>query len=307
MTRILITGASGLLGVNLAFEAAGNHQVIGVVNENSLRTNAFETIQANLLNPGEIERILEVAQPDWVIHCAALANVDQCEREPNLAEKLNTDLPGKLSEYVSKGGARQLHVSTDAVFDGWHGNYSETDSPNPLSIYARTKLEGEYAVQRANPDAIIARVNLYGWSVSGTRSLAEFFYNNLYRGNEINGFTDVFFCPLYARDLGKIFLEMLAKKMNGLFHVISGECTSKYDFGVRIAKVFGFDPDLINPTTVTKAGLSAQRSPNLTLKSEKLSNALGKQLPGIDDGIYHFYQHYQEGFNQLLQEIQDIA
>ena len=94
-----------------------------------------------------------------------------------------------------------MHVSTDAVFDGQAAATTEQDTPNPLSIYARTKLDGERGVAEANPDAIIARVNLYGWSLSGRRSLAEFFFNNLSAGKRVKGFTDVYFCPLLANDL----------------------------------------------------------------------------------------------------------
>ena len=179
--RILITGASGLLGINLALEAANKHTIFGLVHNQPIHTEAFQVLHADLLAPGAVERIIEETQPDWVIHCAALANVDACEAEPAQAQKLNTEVPRKLAQYVARGGARLLYVSTDAVFDGQRGQYDEDDTPNPLSIYAQTKLDGERAVAQADPTAIIARVNLFGWSISGRRSLAEFFYYNLYK------------------------------------------------------------------------------------------------------------------------------
>jgi dTDP-4-dehydrorhamnose reductase len=144
-----------------------------------------------------------------VINCAALANLEACEAEPVLAGKLNSELPEKLAKYVARGGARLVHISTDAVFDGRLGGYREIDTPNPLSLYARTKLNGEQAVLAANSEAIVARVNLFGWSLSGKRSLAEWFFNNLSSGNSMLGFTDVFFCPLLANDLAKMLLMML--------------------------------------------------------------------------------------------------
>ncbi|MBN1454519.1 MAG: SDR family oxidoreductase, partial [Anaerolineales bacterium] len=229
--RILITGASGLLGLNLALEAAQNHHVIGCVNQRSIQTDAFEIIQADLLAPGAVEHVLNVARPDWIIHCAALANLEICEASPVLAEKLNSWLPAKLAQFVTRGGARLLHISTDAVFDGRRGNYLEEDPPGPQSVYARTKLHGEQAVAQVNPQAIIARVNFYGWSLGGQRSLAEFFYNNLSKGVRVPGFTDVFFCPLLVNDLAKILLDMLQAQLNGLYHVVSSQAISKYDFG----------------------------------------------------------------------------
>ena len=93
-----------------------------------------------------MERLLERTQPDWVIHCAALANLDACEADPLLAKQLNTELPHTLASHVARSGARLLHVSTDAVFDGLRGDYTEEDVPSPVGVYSRTKYGGELAV-----------------------------------------------------------------------------------------------------------------------------------------------------------------
>lgn len=298
--RILVTGASGLLGLNLALEAAREHTVFATVNRNTLNTSAFSVLQVDLLAPGAVERLLDQTQPEWVIHCAALANLDACEANPALAEKLNTELPRKLAAHVARGGARLVHVSTDAIFDGQRGDYSEEDSPNPLGVYAQTKLGGERAVTGANPDAIIARVNFYGWSLTGKRSLSEFFFYNLQAGKPVLGFTDVYFCPLLTNDLAHILIKMLEKGLGGIYHVVSSECISKYNFGVALAHKFGLDEDLISPSSVVQAGLKAARSPTLTLRTEKLSRALGNSLPGLSPGLERFYTLYQQGYPQML-------
>jgi dTDP-4-dehydrorhamnose reductase len=301
--RILVTGASGLLGLNLALEASQQHTVFGTVNAHKLTTSAFTVLQTDLLAPGSMERVLDETQPDWVIHCAALANVDACEANPALAVKLNSELPGKLARYVARGGARLVHISTDAVFDGERGEYSEQDRPNPLSVYARTKLEGERAVQEADAQSVIARVNLFGWSLSGKRSLAEWFFNNLQAGKQVMGFTDVYFCPLLENDLAHILLKMLAMKLAGLYHVVASEWFSKYDFGLTLARLFGFDEHLISPASLLEAGLLAARSPKLTLNVEKLSRDIGVSPPGIDEGLTRFYHLYQEGYPKKLKSM----
>jgi len=298
--RLLITGASGLLGLNLALEAAREHVVHGVVRSHPLGTQAFTVITADLLAPGALERVFDQAQPEWVIHCAALANVDACERAPALARRLNGELPGSLAALAARGGARLIHVSTDAVFDGRRGDYTEADRPNPLSHYARTKLAGERAVAEAYPEAIIARVNLFGWSLSGARSLAEFFFYNLGRGEVVNGFTDVYFCPLLASHLARLFLRMLALDLHGLYHVVSSQCLSKYEFGVALARQFGLDETLIMPTSVAESGLLATRSPRLTLRTDRLARALGAPPPPLAPGLKDFYTQYREGYPQKL-------
>ena len=306
--RILITGASGLLGLNLALEASGTsyhgqHTVYGVVNSQAIHTQAFTVIPCNLLAPGAVERLVDQTQPDWVIHCAALANLDACEADPALASELNTELPRKLAAYVSKGGARLVHISTDSVFDGARGNYHEEDTPNPLGVYSRTKLAGEFAVAEADPTAIIARVVLYGWSTTGKRSLAEFFFNRLSASQTCMGFTDVFFCPMLTNDLGQVLLKMLGSKLSGLYHASGSACTSKYDFGVRIARIFGFNENLIVPSSVNDSGLPAARSPKLTLDTSKLAAALGEPLPEYSAGLQKFFGQYLEGYPQMLQQM----
>jgi dTDP-4-dehydrorhamnose reductase len=302
--RVLVTGASGLLGINIALEARQDHTVIGLVNTHSLRNAPFEVLTGDLLTEGRIERLLEESHPDWVIHCAALANLEACESEPALAAQINTEVPRKLAVYVARGGARLLYVSTDAVFDGQRGDYSETDLPNPLSVYARTKLDGERAVMEADPQAIVARVNLFGWSLTGKRSLAEWFLNNLSAGNPVMGFTDVYFCPLLANHLAQILLEMLSRELNGLFHVVSSQCSSKYEFGVALARQFGLDEGLISPASVEQSGLKAARSPNLTLQNTKLTQALQRKIPGLSTGLMQFYTLYQQDFPKKIQEMQ---
>lgn len=303
--RVLITGASGLLGVNLALEAAKEHTVFGHVNRQRLKTNAFSITQGDLLAPGAVEKLVDDTRPDWVIHCAALANIDACEADPRQAHMVNTELPQQLAVYVARSGARLLYVSTDAIFDGSARQYTESDQPNPLSVYANTKLAGERLVAEANPEAIIARVNLFGWSTTGKRSLAEFFFQNLSADQSVMGFTDVHFCPLLANHLAQIMLNMLAIGLVGLYHVVSSECISKYDFGLRIARSFGFDESLIRPTSVRSAGLSAARSPNLVLDTSKLSHALGSKLPDVSAGLAHFTGLFHQGYPEFLKEMVD--
>lgn len=299
----MITGARGLLGLNLALQAAETHTVIGVDKLDILKPESFEMRQIDLAEPGAAARALDEVQPDWVIHCAALANVDACEDQPELAQRLNTELPGQLAAETTKRGMRLVHLSTDAVFDGYRGDYKEDDATHPLSHYAQTKLEGEQAVMAAAPSAIVARVNFFGWSQSGRRSLAEFFFYKLSQGKAVNGFEDVYFCPLLANHLADVLMEMLAKGLHGLYHVVSPEKLSKYEFGVRLAHTFGLDADLITAIPVAEAGLKAKRSQNLTLNTDKLTRDLGHPAPDVQGGLDGLYKLYQQGYPEKLKAL----
>ena len=300
MTRILITGASGLLGMNLCLQTWQTHSIIGV-DRSTLGGTPFELFRADLIQPGTVGRIIETLRPDAIIHTAANANIDACQSDPQGALYLNAVIPGQMAEACAKHDIPLLHISTDAVFDGnLSKTYIESDTTNPLSVYAHTKLAAEEQVRSANPQAIVARVNFFGWSLSGTRSLSEFFYNRLSAGQQCNGFTDVYFCPMFVGDLADTLLLMLEKNLSGLYHVVGSEALSKYDFGQRIARQFGFDPALVTPRSVEDSGLTAPRSHNLRLSIHKLSTALGMVIPAVSTGIEQFYTQAQEGYPQKM-------
>jgi dTDP-4-dehydrorhamnose reductase len=300
MTRILVTGASGLLGLNFAIQYQTAHQVMGVVNTHGLQNMSFAVVKTDLNNPRILKRLLVGAAPEVVIHAAAIANLEACEKNPALAQQVNADLPGELAKLTRELGMKMVHISTDAVFDGEQGNYEETDEPNPLSVYSRTKLEGEQQVMAANPEAVVARVNFFGWSLTGRRSLSEFFYNNLSAGKPMKGFTDVNFCPLQVNQLAETLMEMVSLDLKGIYHVVSKDSLSKYEFGCRIADQFGFDKGLIAPVSWQDGGLTARRSPNLTLNVDRLTAALGAPMPGIESGIRRFYQQHVDGYPEKI-------
>jgi dTDP-4-dehydrorhamnose reductase len=304
MTRILLTGASGLLGLNLAMAVDGKkHQVFGVANTTPLRWVGFKSIRAELTEPGSVERLLDEYQPQVILHCAALANVDDCEHRPEVAAAVNAHLPGQIAAAAKTRSIKMVHISTDAVFDGVRGDYLETDEPHPLSVYARTKLAGEQAVLAANEKALVARVNFYGWSVTGKRSLAEWFINHLAAHQQVNGFTDVHFCPMMVLDLVDTLMQAIDLDLSGLYHVVGAQKMSKFEFGRAIARKFGFDPELVRPASVLDGGLAAARSPNLTLNTGKIVAALGHPLPDFDAGLQKFYDQYRHGFPELLKNL----
>ena len=302
--RVLITGVSGLLGINLAMEAMREHEVIGV-DRGKLKSAPFHVLKADILKTDEIDSILDMTHPDCLINCAALANLEKCEEDPYQAKRLNTDLPSELATVCAKRNIQFLHLSTDSVFDGTNEEmYTEEDEPSPPGIYSQTKLDGERAVQQVNPQASIARVNFYGWSLGAKRSLAEFFVNNLSEGKNVNGFTDVIFCPLWVNHLSHILIEMLEKNLSGLYHVVGAQAMSKYQFGVEVARRFGLRENLISPQSVERSSLTAKRSHNLWLSTHKLSTDLGHEIPLFSTGLDGFYTQFQQGYPQKIRGYQ---
>lgn len=302
--RILITGASGLLGVNLALEAAKVHTVYGQINALPLKDAPFHQISGDLLEKNAVEKLIDTVEPDWVIHCAALADIDACEKEQDFARKLNTDLPGEFAR-ACKNKSKLVYISTDAVFDGTKDEYFEADTPNPLSTYARTKLDGEQAVLEIDPNAIVARINLFGWSLFGTRSLAEWFFYNLQTGRTVKGFTDVFFCTQLANDLADILFQMCSLNLTGLYHAVGADCVSKYDFALMIAEKLGASREMVQPVKVNDFGLQAIRSSNLRLSTSRLQKDIHIPVPRLSTGLARFFTQYQQGYPHFLRKMVD--
>jgi dTDP-4-dehydrorhamnose reductase len=301
MNRLLVTGASGLLGLNLALKSAeSGWDVTGWSGRRALARVPFSAEQVDLLDLVSIPARVAALSPDLIIHCAALADIDKAEQHPALAEKINTQVPEAIARAAKACGAQLIHISTDAVFDGQRGDYRETDAPNPISVYARTKLEGEQAVLAAYPQAVAARVNFYGWSPTGQRSLAEFFYTHLRSEQTMNGFTDVFFSPLYVGHLAELLLTIADRRLEGLYHVFCPQATSKYAFGVSIARLFELDESLINPSALQEIQAGTPRSLNLSMNTDKLQTALGTALPSEAEGLQAFYADWQSGLPDRL-------
>jgi len=307
VTRLLITGASGLLGLNLALAASTSHEVIGA-SRRALKATPFQAVQTDLTKSGAAGRLVEACHPEAVIHCAAAADVDYCERHPDEARRINVDAAERLAKECAGGGIRLVHLSTDAVFDGRKEEpYTESDTPRPQGVYAQSKLAGEQAVLQANPDAVVARVNFYGWSLSGQRSLGEFFVNTLRKGTRVKGFTDVTFCPMFVGHLSTLLLRLVKSGFHGLYHAVGAQAMTKFDFGRAIATQFGLDAGLVAPHSVDDSGLLARRSHSLRLDTNKLSTDLGVVLPDFSTGLREFHRQYLDGFPRRIQSHQQAG
>jgi len=244
--------------------------------------------------------VIASRRPEWVVHCAALTDVDACEGDPEAAFRLNRDMARTVAEAAWDSGAGLVHISTDAVFDGEGGPYREEDEPKPVNVYGRSKLEGEQAAAAAHARALIVRTNFYGWNAQPKHSLAEWFLERLGRGEETPGFVDVRITPILASDLALLVLKVMETGLRGTYHVGGGECVSKYEFGRMVAEVFGFDPGLVRPASVGEARLRARRPKRLCLDGSKAEQALAVRLPGVREGLERMKEELDQGVREAL-------
>ena len=186
MDKILITGGSGLLGSNLSKAATSKFEVFAVYHSNEVTGRDIKFLQADLTDNGDLEK-LEKIRPDAIVHCAALTDVDFCEKHPAEAYRQNCLASAHIAKIAQDVDASFIHISTDMVFDGQDGNYSEEAPPNPINHYGKSKLLAEQNVQSICPSACIIRTNIYGWNKRDKYSLAEWMLNKLSRSEELTG------------------------------------------------------------------------------------------------------------------------
>jgi dTDP-4-dehydrorhamnose reductase len=303
MTKVMITGASGLLGANLVLSAMNTHDVIAVCHEHPIRLPNHVVVEADLSIEDNVRDLFRKTSPDWVIHCAAATDVDRCQEDPDWALSLNRDMAGYVAEAARDRQARLIHISTDAVFDGAAAPYAEEDPAEPINVYGKTKLEGESVVSEMNADAAIIRCNIFGWNAREKHNLAEWFIHHLERDEACPGFTDVLISPILVNDLGDVLLQILDRGSSGIFHVGSKSCLSKYDFGVRLARVFGLDENLIQPVLSERAALKAPRPKDLCLKTQKIEGEINNRLPDVDECILAFHNLREIGYVERLKDL----
>jgi dTDP-4-dehydrorhamnose reductase len=277
----LITGASGFLGANLGLHLAGRARRIAVTRSGSTPSHFDEAISGDLVDVDAWVPHLITRRPDVIVHAGAMAAHQDCERAPELAHLINAEATESLASAADACGARFVYISTDAVFDGRRGHYAEDEIPSPTSVYGRTKLAGEERARRAT-DALIIRTNFFGWSPSGTRSILEFFVNELGAGNRVRGFTDFTTTSAYAPVLAETIEALVSGGATGTFHVTSPDALTKYAFGVAVADEFGLDSGLITPTN---ADIHPPRNGDISLDVSRAEAALGRSLPTQVEGI----------------------
>ena len=292
--RLLITGVSGLLGNNLARYFARTFDVLGLYNEHPVVIPGIRTERCDLLDFDAFRRAVDGFRPSAVIHCASLANVDHCESDPGLSERLNVDCTRSLVDSLHGVDTHLVYISTDSVYEGTKGRYSEEDAARPLNVYGRTKWEGEKPVLD-RPGGLVLRTNLFGWNIQDKKSLGEWILGELAAGRSIGGFRDAVFSTIYTMELARVIDVAIRRKLSGLYNCGSSDSCSKYEFALKIADRFGFDRRLIRPISIDDFEFRARRGKDLSFSTKKIEAALEYRMPTIDQSVDAFYKDYRCG------------
>lgn len=280
MARILVTGATGLLGTALTpMLMAQGHTVL----RHGHRSGA--DFNVDLCDRYATDRMLQAAQPECLIHLAALTNVDTCELDPNLAYQINVASVRNVCQslHAQNTGCHLIHVSTDQLYDG-PGPHAE-DALTIRNYYAFSKLASELAAS-AVPSSIV-RTNFFGRShCPGRSSFSDWLYHGLTRGEALSVFDDVLFSPLSIAALCALLEQLVRTRPSGIFNLGSNHGMSKADFAFAFAAALGLPTNRLTRTrSIDMPSLKARRPSDMRMDCRRIEKTLGICMPNLADEI----------------------
>jgi dTDP-4-dehydrorhamnose reductase len=291
--KILITGSNGLLGQKIVYACLGNYLnkvelVATARGENRLiEQNGYTYHSMDISSKIDTLEVIEKFQPEVVIHAAAMTNVDACETDKESCLINNVHAVEFIVEACNKIGAHLVHVSTDFIFDGLDGPYTEDAEPNPVSYYGWSKAEAEKIVkEKSDSWAILRTILVYGVADHMSRSNVVLWAKGaLEKGNSINVVDDQYRMPTLAEDLAEGCLLAATKKANGIFNISGPDYMNIFELVNRVADYFGLDKSIVHRTDSSGLNQPAKRPPRTGFDLSKSRSILGYKPRSFEEGL----------------------
>lgn len=290
--KILITGANGLLGQHLVklLLNTSAHEVIATSKSEPrfiIQDSRVHYYSLDITVGMAVNLLIEKLQPDTIIHCAALTQVDECELNPIKAWQVNVTATRFIVDAAKKISAFLIFVSTDFVFDGMHGPYREEDTVNPVSYYGSTKVAAEKAVAESGlPFTIVRTCLLYGNILAGTRTnIIAWVKENLEQDKKIKVVSDQWRTPTYIEDLAKGISLAAEKKAEGIFNISGNDFLSPYKMAIATAEFLGLDVSLIEKVDASVFTQAAKRPATTGFIIDKAKKILGFEPVSFKEGL----------------------
>ena len=285
MKRKLVVGASGQVGHQIA-AALGPENTIRTFRSNAPAGGITLDLGDLVDRPDEARRLVHEFEVDAVYCAAAMTHVDGCESAPDAAMRINCQAPAVLAGAAAEAHIPFVFFSTENIFDGTSGPYSEEFPASPLSVYGRTKWQGEMAVQKAHPGALILRTTVvYGFDPAEKNFLYSLRRAALER-RTVRAPIDQISTPTYNKDLALAAIRLVEARRNGVFHVCGRELLSRYDFAIAAIHAMGLNASFLTGVTTAELKQVAPRPLIAGLLTNKLKQALPDlRMHGVDEGV----------------------
>ena len=287
--KILILGANGFTGRRILRRLAPQHQIMACsLHPDILPEKGYEFRTLDVMDAEALGALLAEFRPEVMINASALSVVDYCEQHPEEAIAMNVTVVKHLSEYSEANACRLIHLSTDFVFDGTSAQaYQETDVPNPVNHYGKTKRWGEEAIGQACSNYAIVRVEVvYGKPFPGQHgNIVHLVKNRLENGQEIRVVSDQFRSPTWVEDIASAVEVLLSDKYRGIYHICGGETLSVAEIAYRVASYFHLDEKLIHPVTTEEMNEATPRPLFSPMNTGKAFREWGYQPSRLEEGF----------------------
>jgi dTDP-4-dehydrorhamnose reductase len=293
VTKILVTGASGLLGSKLVDLALmKGYDVYSAYNDHI--PSLGKPVKLNITEISEVEKVMNSIKPDVIVHAAALTDVDKCEVEKDLAMKVNFKGTMNVAKAARKIGSFIIYISTDYVFYGDRSFYKEDDDPNPVNFYGYTKLKGEEAVMELYEDFCIARTSvLYGSKPARGKVNFALWLLEKFKKGEVIKVVNQYASPTLNTNLAEMLIEVIERRLTGIYHLAGASRVSRIEMATMLADIFNMDKNLIIPSRIEDMSWIAKRPKDSSLNVSKafsilktkpleLSKALSKLKAELD-------------------------
>jgi dTDP-4-dehydrorhamnose reductase len=289
-TRILVTGANGLLGQKLTAILQRDPAVHTIATSKGKLSYDLEKgthLELDISDASQVNQVLQETRPEIVINTAAMTQVDLCETERELCWKSNVEAVKHLIASCQKANIHLIHVSTDFIFDGTRGPLDETEKPAPVNFYGESKLEAEKLLQNSSISWCILRtVLVYGVTRDMSRSnIVLWVKKSLEEGKAIQVVNDQWRTPTLAEDLAEGCYLAAKKKAKGIYHISGKDLLSPYDIAIQTAEFFKLDKSLISPSDSTKFKQPARRPLKTGFIIDKAREILGYEPHSFKDGL----------------------
>ncbi|MFQ5864090.1 MAG: dTDP-4-dehydrorhamnose reductase [bacterium] len=286
--KVLVAGSNGLLGQKLVKTFIEDYEVLGIdQKEKSAATlTDFQYLPCDITKRSEVQELMRTFKPNFIINAAAYTDVDGCEEDKENCWKVNVTGAENLAHSGRRIGALLVHISTDYVFDGVEGDYTEESKPNPLGYYGRSKLAGENAIIASGVDhAIVRTMILYGTAINIRLNFATWLIEKLSKREPVNIVDDQIGQPTLADDLAQAIRKIVELRKTGLYHIVGSESVDRYHFALKLAEVFDLDPNLIHAIKTDDLKQKAPRPLNSTFNIEKAKREFRIEMKGVEEGL----------------------
>lgn len=287
---VLITGGTGLLGQGLRATAPPEWSIVSAhLRPYTVGVPGVRDVTVDVRNRSALDRLFAEHGFDAVVHAAGIASVDYSER--HVEESTDSNLRGtrNVAELCAASGARLVHVSTNAVFDGANAPYRESDAGNPINAYGRIKLACERLVEDTLDRHVIVRpILMYGWPhAMGRPNPVTWVIDSLERGEAIHVVDDVFENPLYNVCAARAIWAVLKCAISGVIHLAGRDMISRYELARMVARIFELDESRIHAVSSAYFPDIAPRPRNTTLVTSRMESELGMSPWTLEEGLRH--------------------